>query len=78
MSTHQLVAQQEQTTFRQVCRVSCAIRATPGTIWSLLTDAPRFTSWNTTITSLEGEIALGRKLTLRVKSSIPSAPFGPR
>jgi len=77
MNTHQPVAQKDQTTFRQVCRVRCAIHATPGTIWSLLTDARRFTSWNTTVTSLEGEIALGSKLELRVKLD-PKRTFRPR
>jgi uncharacterized protein YndB with AHSA1/START domain len=77
MMPHQPVAQQDQTTFRQVCRVRCAIRATPAAIWSLLTDARGFTTWNTTVTSLEGEIALGSKLALRVKLD-PKRTFRPK
>ena len=77
MKTDQMVAVQDRTTFRQVCRISCAIRAAPDTIWSLLTDAGRFSSWNTTVTSLEGEIALGQKLALRVKLD-PKRTFRPK
>lgn len=77
MTIEQPVAQQDKTTFRQICRVRCAIRATPDTIWSLLTDARRFTTWNTTVTSLEGEIALGSKLALRVKLD-PKRTFRPK
>lgn len=43
MNPSELVAQKDQTMFRQVCRVRCAIRATPHAIWSLLTDARGFT-----------------------------------
>jgi len=77
MTIQQPVAQQDQTTFRQVCRVRCAIRATPATIWSLLTDARRFPTWNTTVTSLEGEIVLGSQLALRVKLD-PKRTFRPK
>ena len=77
MNRHLLVAQTDQTTFRQACRVRCLIRATPLTIWSLLTNARGFTSWNSTITSLEGDIAIGSKLALRVKLD-PKRIFRPK
>ena len=77
MSSQQPVAQTHKTTFRQVCSVSCVIRAAPDTVWSLLTDASRFSSWNSTVTSLEGEIALGSKLALRVKLD-PARTFRPK
>lgn len=77
MSTRPPIAHKDQTTFRQVCSVRCAIRATPDAIWSLLTDARRFSSWNSTVTSLEGNIALGSKLTLRVKLD-PKRTFRPK
>jgi len=77
MRTQEMVAQQDRTTFRQVCRISCKVRATPAAIWALLTDAERFSSWNTTVTSLHGEIALGEKLALRVKLD-PRRTFRPK
>jgi hypothetical protein len=42
-----------------------------------LTDARGFTTWNTTVTSLEGEIALGSQLALRVKLD-PKRTFRPK
>ena len=77
MTREHPVAHQDHTTFRQVCSVRCAIRASPHAIWSLLTDARGFTSWNTTVTSLEGEIALGSTLALRVKLD-PKRTFRPK
>lgn len=43
------------------------IRATPERVWSILTDLERWPTWNTTITSVEGKLALGEKVTVRVK-----------
>jgi hypothetical protein len=43
------------------------IRATPEKVWALLTDLPRWPSWNTTVTAVQGDVALGKKLTVRVK-----------
>lgn len=56
-------------TFRMQCAVQCAIQASPAAVWRLLTDAAGFPSWNSTVTSIEGDIALGAKLTLRVPVS---------
>jgi hypothetical protein len=77
MDSGQTVAHKEETTFWQVCRVRCAIRAAPERIWALLTDARGFTTWNTTVTSLEGEIVIGSKLALRVKLD-PKRTFRPK
>ena len=46
---------------------SVEIQAAPEKIWSILTDAPGWASWNTTIDKLEGRIALGEKVKLFVK-----------
>jgi hypothetical protein len=62
-------ARKTSSTFRMECSVCCSIAAPPATIWSLLTDAKSFPSWNSTVTSIEGDIALGSKLALRVPSS---------
>jgi hypothetical protein len=70
-------AQKTRTTFRQDCTVRCDIHAPPDRIWALLTDAPAFPTWNSTVISLEGPIALGQKLTLKVKIA-PDRTFTPR
>ena len=59
------------------CSIRCEIQAPPARIWKLLTDAPRFPSWNSTVTSLDGEIALGHKLALRVPLD-PKRTFRPK
>jgi hypothetical protein len=71
------VTQKSQTTFRQDCSVRCEIHASPERIWALLTDAQGFVSWNSTVTSLEGPIALGEKLALKVKLD-PKRTFRPK
>ncbi len=70
-------ATKNETTFRQDCSVRCDISAPPERVWSLLTDAPRFPSWNTTVTRLDGTIALGEKLALKVPLD-PKRTFTPR
>jgi uncharacterized protein YndB with AHSA1/START domain len=63
-------AEKTKQTFRMECGVSINIRATPERVWSLLTDAAGFPAWNSTVQSMEGRIALGQKLRVRV----PAAP----
>jgi hypothetical protein len=46
-------------------RTSISIRSTPATIWSLLTDAAGYPSWNKTVQSVDGTIAVGQKVTVR-------------
>ena len=43
------------------------ISAAPEVIWELLTDAPGYTSWNTTVDRVEGPIELGKKIKVHVK-----------
>ena len=61
----------EKSTFRQSVTVSVDIAAPLERVWGLLTDAPGFARWNSTVTSIEGPIELGRKLAIRV-------PYSPR
>jgi hypothetical protein len=63
-------------TFRMECGVGIDIRATSERAWSLLTNASDFPRWNSTVTSLDGEIALGQRLALRVP--ISERTFKPR
>ena len=48
------------------CAVTVSIRAGAERIWRLLTDASYFPHWNSTITSIEGQIREGYELRLRV------------
>jgi hypothetical protein len=43
------------------------IHAAPEAVWRVLTDACRWTEWNTTIDKIEGRIAPGEKVTVQVK-----------
>lgn len=45
------------------------IQAAPETVWRLLTDAPNWTSWNTTVDKVEGTIAPGAKIKVFAKIS---------
>ncbi len=48
------------------CAIRTRIQASPETIWALLTDAAEFPRWNSTVTSIDGQIAEGQRLTLKV------------
>ena len=56
-------------TFRMACAIQTTIRATPAQIWKLLTDAQGFARWNSTVTLIEGEIAEGHALAIRVPAA---------
>src|SRR5205814_893139 len=43
------------------------IRATPEAVWAILTDARRWTEWNTTVDRIDGDIAPGGKVTVYAK-----------
>jgi uncharacterized protein YndB with AHSA1/START domain len=47
--------------------VATNIKASPERIWSLITDAPHYPDWNTTVEKVEGKIAPGETITLKVK-----------
>ena len=70
MSTVDGRATKKRETFRMECGVAANIAAKPEKIWALLTDAAAFPKWNSTVTSIDGRIALGEKIRLRV----PLAP----
>jgi hypothetical protein len=48
---------------------SIPIQAAPETIWRILTDAPAYPGWNTTVTAVDGRIAAGETVTVHVKIS---------
>jgi hypothetical protein len=57
---------QAHTVFSMSCRVDVNIQAKAERVWSLLTDAKNFPRWNSTITSIEGQIREGERLRLHV------------
>jgi hypothetical protein len=58
-----------KSTFRQSVRVDVDIKATPKKIWSLLTNVADTPSWNSTITQIDGRVALGEQLKIKVPIS---------
>lgn len=66
-----------RTAFRLAIAATRSIEAPITTVWSLLTDLRAQSRWNSTLTSIEGKIALGE----RVSFTVPEAPgqtFSPR
>lgn len=54
-----------RTTFSRTTTVSTTIAAESSTVWDILTNASDYPRWNSTVTSLEGEIAVGEKILLK-------------
>ena len=54
-----------KTTFSRETTVCIEIKADAAIVWALLTRASDYPRWNSTITSLEGRIALGEKIMLK-------------
>jgi uncharacterized protein YndB with AHSA1/START domain len=52
-------------TFSRETSVSVDIQADPKTIWGLLTNAENYPNWNSTVISIDGNIALGEKIQLK-------------
>lgn len=58
-------AQTQKNTFSRETSVGIAIRADRSIVWALLTHASDHPRWNSTVTSIEGEIALGKTILLK-------------
>ncbi|MFN8059911.1 MAG: SRPBCC domain-containing protein [Vicinamibacterales bacterium] len=71
------MSEKSASTFNLRYAVQAAIRATPSAVWTRLTDANGFPAWNSTVTSIEGDIALGSRLAIRVPLA-PGRVFRPR
>lgn len=69
MKTNQSKATKTGSTFRMDCAINTTIRAGADQIWALLTDPAAFPRWNSTVTSIEGEIAEGQTLRLKVPAT---------
>lgn len=72
-----MTTKKTESTFRLSYAVRSQIRAAPTTIWQRLTDAKGFAGWNSTVSSIDGEIALGQRLTIRVPIA-PDRAFKPK
>jgi uncharacterized protein YndB with AHSA1/START domain len=70
MSTTDIKAVKSRSTFRMECSVSADIEAPPEKVWALLTDVDAMTRWNSTLSSIEGNIEPGGV----VKMQVPEAP----
>lgn len=71
------MATKTESTFRLSYSVTCSIDAKPEDVFAVLTDAARFTAWNSTLTRLEGKIAVGEKLAIEAKAA-PGRTFRPK
>lgn len=63
--TQNVKATTVKTTFHRETIVSIEIKATPEIVWALLTKASDYPRWNSTVTSIEGNIVLGEKIKLK-------------
>lgn len=71
------MSEKTETTFTLRYAVRAIIAAPADIIWAKLTDAPGFAKWNSTVQSIEGNIAIGQKLTIRVPIA-PGRTFTPK
>ncbi len=70
MTLTPIVATKTRSTFRLECAVSTDIAAPAERIWRLLTGIDEQRRWNSTLTSIEGDVALGGT----VRMQVPEAP----
>jgi hypothetical protein len=70
MTTDDVGSGSSRSTFRLRHTVSAEIKAPPETIWTILTRADRMVDWNSTLTSIDGDIELGGT----VRMQVPEAP----
>ena len=57
---------QDHSAFSLACGVEINIQATAEKIWGILTDAKDFPRWNSTVTSIQGDIQEGQQLKINV------------
>jgi hypothetical protein len=65
-----------RTAFRVAYSVTTSIDAPAPTIWNLLTDLSAQSKWNSTLTSIDGQVALGKRVTFEVPEA-PGQKFSP-
>jgi uncharacterized protein YndB with AHSA1/START domain len=52
-------------TFSRETSISIEIKSDPSIVWTLLTNASDYPRWNSTVISIEGNIAVGEKISLK-------------
>ena len=62
-------ATKTRSTFRLEYAIATEIDAAPDTIWGLITDGAALVRWNSTITELDGRIAEGERIALKVTAA---------
>jgi hypothetical protein len=65
-----------RTAFRLAISVGILIEAPATTIWTLLTDLHAQSTWNSTLASIDGKVALGERVSFRVPEA-PRQTFSP-
>ena len=65
-----------RTTFGLAIAVSKSIEAPNTTVWNLLADLRAQSKWNSTLSSIEGKIALGERVSFKVPEA-PGQTFSP-
>jgi hypothetical protein len=68
--------ERQRTTFKLAASATTEIEAPVARVWALLTDADDYPRWNSTVSKIEGRIAPGEKLRLRVPGT--ARVFSPR
>lgn len=71
------MSDKDESTFSLRYAVKRTIPASAEVVWSKLTDAAGFAKWNSTVESIEGRIAVGEKLAIRVPIA-PGRKFTPK
>lgn len=66
-----------RTAFRLAIGATRSIDAPITTVWNLLTDLRAQSQWNSNLTSIEGKIALGERVSFRVPEA-PGQTFSPK
>ena len=67
---------QTNSALAMTCRIETTIQAPAAIAWRLLTDAPGFPRWNSTVTAIEGEIRDGERI--RIHAPGTKQTFTPR
>ncbi len=66
-----------RSTFRLASAVTRSIDAPAPTVWNLLIDLRAQSKWNSTLTSIEGKVSLGARVSFRVPEA-PGQTFSPK
>ena len=74
MTTSATSAKRE--TFRLAVSTALSIAAPPSRLWNLLVDLEAQSRWNSTVTSITGQAALGRRVTFEIPEA-PGQKFSP-